>query len=339
VNPNFKKYLLHITQATACNEVEVIQSLWSGYGNITRYVLTDSPYKSVVIKCIALNKANNHPRGWDTNNSHNRKVKSYEVETHWYEQWSNRCSIECRIPKFIGSFGEGYNQWIVMEDLNTDYPLRKYELTLAEVKACLKWLANFHARFINEQPNGLWEVGTYWHLATRPDEWEKINHLELKAKAHLIDQVLNNCMYKTIVHGDAKLANFCFGLNGQIAAVDFQYVGGGCGMKDVAYFLGSCLTSAECEKHEKELLDYYFAELSKAVVLVITPKRAVTTPNRAVTTPKCATFDFKSLETEWRKLYPFACVDFTRFLLGWMPNHQKINDYNLKMVEEVLHSL
>jgi Ser/Thr protein kinase RdoA (MazF antagonist) len=64
-------------------------------------------------------------------------------------------------------------------------------------------------------------------------------------KAAVIDQVLNNCSYQTIVHGDAKLANFCFSKEGAVSAVDFQYVGGGCGMKDVAYFLGSCLTGKE----------------------------------------------------------------------------------------------
>ena len=69
----------------------------------------------------------------------------------------------------------------------------------------------------------------------------------LKENAFLIDEKLYQSSFKTIVHGDAKLANFCFTKDGcRSAAVDFQYVGGGCGMKDVAYFLGSCLTEEEC---------------------------------------------------------------------------------------------
>lgn len=318
MNSNFKDYLLKATQASACEEIEVIQSLWSGYGTISRYLLTGSSKNTVVVKNISLKEGKEHPRGWDTDYSHTRKVKSYEVETNWYEQWNQQCSGNSRTPKFIGSYAERKDQWIVLEDLDEHYPLRKQQLNFSEVKACLKWLANFHGTFFNEKPNGLWAIGTYWNLETRPDEFKKIEHQELKAKAHLIDDALNQCTYQTILHGDAKLANFCFSENGEnVAAVDFQYVGGGCGMKDVAYFLGSCLSSNDCTSYETELLNFYFLELEKAV----------------------DTINFKVLEQEWREMYPIACTDFTRFLLGWMPSHQKVNEYNLNLMESVLARL
>ena len=322
MNSNFSDYFLKITKASAFHELEIIQSLWSDYGRISRYQLEGSSLKTLVVKFISLNKAGGHPRGWNTDYSHNRKVKSYEVETQWYEKWSQDCGDKCRVPKYIGSFSDGQDQWIVMEDLNADYPLRKYELQISEVKLCLQWLANFHAKFLGRAPEGLWEVGTYWNLETRPDEFKKIGHQELKSKAHKIDDLLNQCAYQTIVHGDAKLANFCFSENGdKVAAVDFQYVGGGCGMKDVAYFLGSCLSSHECALHEDELLDFYFSELQKSF------------------DAKKFDYDFEALEQEWRKMYPIACTDFTRFLLGWMPSHQKINKYNLKILNSVLANL
>ncbi|MCP4437599.1 MAG: DUF1679 domain-containing protein [Aureispira sp.] len=322
MNPNFRDYLLKATQSSGCKELEIIQSLWSGYGKISRYQLEHSPLKTVVVKFISLNQSNKHPRGWNTELSHNRKVKSYEIETYWYEKWNQLCTDNCSVPQFIGSFSEGKDQWIILEDLNAKYPLRKHQLDFSEVKVCLKWLANFHATFLNKEPIGLWPIGTYWHLATRPDEFEKIEHQELKSKAELIDQLLNECKYQTIVHGDAKLANFCFSENGKnVAAVDFQYVGGGCGMKDVAYFLGSVLSSSECELYQHELLDFYFLELKKGLE------------------SSTLNIDFKDLELEWRQMYPLACTDFTRFLLGWMPSHQKINDYNLKLMNSVLSSL
>ncbi len=322
MNSDFKDYLLKVTKATACEEIEIIQSLWSDYGRISRYQLHKASLNSVVVKFISLNQVNEHPRGWNTEYSHDRKVKSYKVETYWYEKWSQQCINNCKVPELVGSFSEGNNQWIVLEDLNVNFPLRKQQLNLLEVKVCLKWLANFHATFLFHEPKGLWDVGTYWHLKTRPDEFKNIKNEELKSKASLIDDLLSQCKYQTIVHGDAKLANFCFSENGEnVAAVDFQYVGGGCGMKDVAYFLGSCLSNSESELYQDELLEFYFSELKQSL--------------------ESSTFfiDFEEFEQEWRKMYPIACTDFTRFLLGWMPSHQKINSYNLNLMNSVLSDL
>jgi len=83
--------------------------------------------------------------------------------------------------------------------------------------------------------------------------------------AQNIDHRLNSAKFQTLVHGDAKLANFCFGEKGEIAAVDFQYVGKGCGMKDVAYLISSCFDDRTCEKYEKELLSCYFEHLEGAL--------------------------------------------------------------------------
>jgi len=322
MNSKFKDYLLKQTNSKHCSEIETIQSLWSGYGRISRYQLDNNHNKTVVVKYIALYNSNDHPRGWNTSYSHNRKVESYKVETNWYQRWSQHCTRHCTIPNLKGTFSDGMDQWIILEDLNTNFPLRKYQLQLSEIKGCLKWLANFHITFLSMKPEGLWEIGTYWNLDTRPDEYEKIENIALKSKAHIIDNILNQCKYQTIVHGDAKLANFCFSEDGtQVAAVDFQYVGGGCGIKDFAYFLGSCLTSSECTIYQDELLDFYFSELESAFDKA----------NHS--------FNFKELEEEWLKMYPIACTDFIRFMVGWMPDHQKINKYNLKIVNEVLAEL
>ena len=322
MNPNFKKELLSQTKASDCEELEIIQALWSNYGKISRYKLINSSLETVVVKSIILENSNEHPRGWKTHKSHSRKVKSYQVETNWYENWSHLCNKKSRVPEFIGAYSENNKQWIVLEDLDHNYPLRKQQITFSEVKSCLSWLANFHAIFLGKKPDGLWEIGTYWHLETRPEEFEKIQNIELKAKAHQIDELLNNCRFQTLVHGDAKLANFCFSeIGNDVSAVDFQYVGGGCGMKDVAYFLGSCLSSSECELYENELLNFYFLELKSALDHI----------NK--------TEDFGTLEQEWRSMYPIACADFTRFLMGWMPTHQKINNYSLKLLNAVLSAL
>jgi hypothetical protein len=124
------------------------------------------------------------------------------------------------------------------------------------------------------------------------------------------------------VHGDAKLANFCFSEDGtKVAAVDFQYVGGGCGMKDLAYFVGSCLYEEDCERLETKILDEYFREL----------KSAVSKQNLEI--------DWKDLEENWRSLYPVAWADFHRFLKGWSPDHWKINSYSEKITRKVIQNL
>ncbi|WP_159949025.1 oxidoreductase family protein [Polaribacter septentrionalilitoris] len=315
MNSHFKSFILEKTKASSLQEKEVIQNLWSGYGKIRRITLEGSAIGSVVIKNVELPKQKNHPRGWNSDIGHQRKLKSYQVETFWYQNYSSKCLA--RLPKCYGVTQKDDEVLIILEDLDTaGFSLRKQDVNWQEIEACLEWLANFHASYLGQDPNGLWKIGTYWHLATRPQELEALEDLALKKAAADIDATLNNCTYKTFVHGDAKLANFCFSEDGQVAGVDFQYVGGGCGMKDVAYFVGSCLNEDECERLENKILDTYFNYLQNALGSKNNP-----------------------LENEWRALYPVAWADFHRFLKGWSPGHWKINSYSERITQRVIHNL
>lgn len=311
----FKNVILHSTGAESITDQQMIQELWSGYGKILRVRIAGGPSKSVVVKHIQSEQAKQHPRGWNTDIGHQRKLRSYEVETHWYERYSSESAA--RVPRCLAVDHYDDEVLIVLEDLNdSGYPIRKSQLNWNEIDRVLKWLAEFHACFLGKTPEGLWEQGTYWHLKTRPQEHESLNDSRLKEAAPLIDQKLENCTYKTFVHGDAKLANFCFSEQGDVAAVDFQYVGGGCGMKDVAYFIGSCLDEEECETHEQQILDAYFNHFRMATGI----KNEV-------------------LETEWRSLYRVAWADFHRFIKGWSPGHWKINSYSERVTNDVINHL
>lgn len=315
MNDYFKSIILQSTGATSLIEKEVIQSLWSGYGKIMRVELEGTPMKSVVVKHVQLPIDRNHPRGWNTDIGHQRKVKSYQVETAWYNSHSNKSTA--RLPKCFAIETKDDEVLMVLEDLDeAGFPLRKRTVNWEEIANCLRWLAKFHASYLGETPEGIWEVGTYWHLETRPQELEVLSDRRLKQAAHAIDEKLNNCEYKSFVHGDAKLANFCFSKDGQVAGVDFQYVGGGCGMKDVAYFIGSCLNENECERLEAKILDTYFEHLQNELIERNEP-----------------------LEKEWRNLYRVAWADFHRFLKGWSPGHWKINSYSERVTTEVIDSL
>jgi len=315
MNNHFKSIILQKTGASSLFEKEIIQSLWSGYGKILRIGLENASVNDVVVKHVQLPNKKNHPRGWNSDIGHQRKLKSYQVETTWYEKFSQNCSA--RLPHCLAVENQGDEVLMVLEDLDeSGFPIRKRSVSWEEIKACLAWLAKFHASYLGKEPIGLWEVGTYWHLETRPQELAVLKDHKLKNAAPFIDAKLNSCTYKTFVHGDAKLANFCFAKDGSVAGVDFQYVGGGCGMKDVAYFIGSCLSENECERLEAQILDTYFEFLQNE-------------------------FEEKNetLETEWRSLYRVAWADFHRFLKGWSPGHWKLTTYSERVTAEVINNL
>ena len=107
---------------------------------------------------------------------------------------SARCNNQSRVPKSYSSNTQEDGFVLILEDLDvTGFPKRKSHLSLTEVKVCVNWLANFHATFIGEEPVGLWEEGSYWHLATRPDELKEMKAGNLKDKAVEIDNLLKNC--------------------------------------------------------------------------------------------------------------------------------------------------
>lgn len=292
-----------------------VQRLWSGYGAIHRVWLEGGPHETVIVKVVTPPSSASHPRGWASDRSDTRKRRSYEIEQHWYATYAARCDEVCRVPKCLAREATEGGWRLLLEDLDAaGYGGRSAD---GYVEACLDWLAAFHATFVGVAPDCLWPVGTYWHLATRPDELEVMADRRLKAAAAAIDEALSSSRFMTFVHGDAKLANFCFG-DGRVAAVDFQYVGGGCGMKDVAYFLGGAARTSALERRGDAWLDHYFARLRARL---------------------SADVDADALEAEWRALYPYAWADFNRFLSGWAPGHEKLEPYGARLTEEVLRAL
>lgn len=315
MNEYFRQVILQETGASSLGGQEMVQELWSGYGNIMRVFLKGGSRKSVMVKHIQLAADTKHPRGWNTDIGHQRKLTSYRVETTWYDRYSGQSLA--RLPHCLAIDRHENDFLIVLEDLDeAGFPIRKQSVSWDEITACLRWLATFHASYLGESPEGLWDVGTYWHLDTRPQELKALKDQRLKRAAPLIDQKLNSCTYQTFVHGDAKLANFCFSGNGEVAGLDFQYVGGGCGIKDVAYFIGSCLIEEDCERLEPKILDTYFTFLQEEL-----DERN------------------EALEREWRSLYRVAWADFHRFLKGWSPGHWKINGYSERLTKEVIQNL
>jgi hypothetical protein len=320
-----EQHLCQILNASAVLEMQTIQRLWSDCGQVARvrWVAKEDDAGALpgvaVIKHVKMPRRIDHPRGWNTDRSIRRKVRSYEVETQWYREFSERCGSACRVPGYMGQASWGDERLLVLEDIDASgFGRRVTDATEQQLIACIQWLAAFHAAFMGQRPDGLWEKGTYWHLETRPDEFARLQDGALKRAAEQIDAELDASPYQTLVHGDAKLANFCFSADSHVAAVDFQYVGAGCGIKDLAYLIGGCLDSAACFDQADHLLDTYFAALNSAL------------------SERGNSVDTVGLETDWRRLYPYAWADFHRFLLGWSPGHWKISAYSEHMTQQVL---
>lgn len=278
----------------------------------------------VVVKCASPPNTLSHPKGWNGEASHKRKCRSFRVENHFYSAMQLQTNEKCRTAKYLTHDENGEASLLVMEDLaHSGYSRTATSLTVESAKTVLTWLAYFHACFltvkreIDGQDTTLWREGTYWHLGTREDEFKAMPSGPLKLNARTIAKRLSDAHYQTLVHGDAKVANFCFSQDfASCAAVDFQYVGYGVGVKDVAYFLGSALTTEQHIAHRDLLLDCYFNVLEEALCVRLYQSKH---------TCPFDDDDIKHVVEQWRGLYAFACADFYRFLAGWSPEHWKID--------------
>jgi len=227
-------------------------------------------------------------------NGHDRKVKSYQIEQRFYEQYAPKLDpAVARVPRLLASSNAVPGETLfVLEDLDASGFAGGRGSSLSVVR----WLAGFHKSFLmpanpggrlaETDGGGVWNQGGYWHLATRPDEFASLRKNDpLRINAADWDKQLRGARYQTLLHGDAKTCNFCFSsaAEGSCAAVDFQYTGWGPGIIDLTYGFGPSLSSSD------PLLDEYFRILDGG----------------------------PELEAEWRALIPVSQSDWQRFLAGW----------------------
>lgn len=273
-------WIAEVTGARRARRGAHLQTLWGGYGELLRVDLEGAPAATAIVKHVA------PPPDVRDTVSDRRKRRSYDVEHAFYRRYAARCDDSCRVAHAYGSRVDDGAWWLVLEDLDASGYLERHDPAHGlALEACLRWLAAFHARFLGDPGEKLWPQGTYWHLATRLDELAEIADPAIRATAHELDAALAGARYQTILHGDAKEANFCFTPEARAAAVDFQYAGRGCGMKDVAYLLYG---------HDDRHVETYFAALRRALGDAAGP-----------------------VESEWRALYRTAQLDLRRFLAGW----------------------
>ncbi|MEM9693677.1 MAG: phosphotransferase [Myxococcota bacterium] len=296
---------------------EPVQALWSGYGELARVHLSHGG--SAIVKWVCPPEDIVHPRGFATDSSHRRKLRSYDIELAFYRRWPDGGVAGARWARLLAAERDEAEWLMVLEDLDAAGYARRQKnppVPASDLRSGLNWLAAFHAGSMGAVPGRLWRRGTYWHLDTRPDELARMTDLRLRAAAASIDARLEGARNTCLVHGDAKAANFCFGPK-EATAVDFQYVGGGVGIQDVAYFLSSTLSDDALVREADRWCDVYFEALVTALAL---------RDHRSAV----------AVEEEWRALYPYAWADYVRFLDGWAPGHWRRGRYAQRQVELAL---
>ncbi len=331
-----------------------VQTLWAGYGMLWRLwtqgiSTSGTPVGTArrwIVKKVTPppSPRPDSPEG----RSYHRKVNSYAVERTFYADYAPRfaqavreSTTPWRIPRAHGA-EQAPPGLLLLDDLAAQgFRCHQVEPTEAVLSGCLQWLAWFHATFWRVRGKGdaqapwpgLWSTGTYWHLATRPDELARTSALldgGLRRAAAPLDAALAEAPFQTLVHGDAKLANFCVRdgephASSSIAAVDFQYVGGGPGIRDVVYFISSVLDEVSVSAYARRadtMVDAYFRFLREAL-----SHRGVGVEH-ITATERC-----------WRSLYDIAWADFVRFLAGWRPDHWKVHAYSRAATERALKSI
>lgn len=294
---DYTAWVLQQIGASQITDRSLLQPLWSGYGELLRLRLDSA--STVILKRVI-------PPDQDRESvSDRRKRRSYVVEQTFYREFSPRCDEHCRVAELLGALQHDGVQLLLLEDLNNAgfVPRRG----APDIRAGLSWLAHFHGRFLGTPPDGLWEQGGYWHLETRPEEWDRMPAGRLRQLAGPLDRCLRSVKYLTLMHGDSKPANFCWHPDGLAAAVDFQYVGAGCGIRDVAYFLDCCLREDACDREAESWVDFYFSVLRQAGA-----------PS--------------AVEEEWRPLFPVAWADYCRFWVGWA-RQAELGSFSVRQIE------
>jgi len=218
-------------------------------------------------------------------------VHAYDCQARVYQD----IPLDSRFLLLLEDFSEvlGWHQYAHLDE--------------AKMKATLRCLAKFHAFFWLKDGNNrenddlrgaLWPVATYWDVEkqtadqigmlegifqrlleefgildeeteTRRNEMINKNYgKKLATLATDLDTQIHNATKKqTLIHGDAKSANFFYresGADVDVGVIDFQWSGAGLCAVDVAYAIWACPELGVLEK-EEHLVDFYHKELVDAL--------------------------------------------------------------------------
>ncbi|MBK5222204.1 MAG: phosphotransferase [Acidimicrobiia bacterium] len=203
-------------------------------------------------------------------------LRMYIREVHFFEQLG--CEVPVRIPTFHhAEVDEETSRFVVvMEDLGQLRCVDQLEgMDLADAEQAVDALARWHAQWWG-RAEAMATAGLTVHLgdpiypAVLPsvfaEGWAKLTaEHDLPASirdigphfadsiAHLLADLAQEPT--TLCHGDYRADNMLFDDTGQPALLDFQLIGTGSGVYDLAYFATQSLRSEDAAAHERRLFD------------------------------------------------------------------------------------
>ncbi len=213
----------------------------------------------------------------------------YATEISWYRDLRAETPVRAPHSFWGGSDPESHRFCLVLEDLGH---LRTADqvgsCSIEEAGLIVRNLARMHARWWESprldaidwlptaEEQGL--IGRELYLLGWQPFWERLGPplapgfeaLGRKIGPAMIDISLAAAgSAKTLVHGDYRLENFLFGEPGsddELVVLDWQIVGHGSGLRDLAYFLGQNLTVEVRRANEERLLHLYYEGIQEGGV-------------------------------------------------------------------------
>ena len=191
---------------------------------------------------------------------------------------------------------------LLLDDFSQDNGWHQVVQTdLKQTRATLQALARMHAFFwlgnkTEPLASSLWPIATYWDQAKQPaDQANRLSTLfsrfvadfgdpavseAAKSKdygallalhAERLEKEVHQGEKQTIIHGDAKSANFFYKTSSSaeegldVGVIDFQWTGKGLCATDVAYAMWACPQSQVLDQ-EQQLVEYYHGQLAQELV-------------------------------------------------------------------------
>ena len=292
--------------------------LWSGCGQILQGCYQGSP---VIIKYSKVPDQIRHSRIRQSDTAKLRKKMSYINEVNFYNTFKHIDAISHLISPCLLGIAKKEENVLILSDFKFRGFSNTNHVTEKKILAVIQWLAKFHAYFLYSNDDFTKQTGGYWHLSTRPDEFIKMDNSRFKESASKFEQLILSNHYLTMIHGDAKLANFAFNDRERVLGYDFQYVGNGIGLQDLMLFMTSIFSNESCYQYENKILDAYFEAFHLHLSTYFTE------------------IEKHQIEQAWRSLWNVIWADFYRFLLGWKPNHAKITAFMKERAHRAVNAL